>query len=77
MSNRPAVSPVFLMAGLSVTRSYSRPGTSNDTPYPKSHSRTAKDRPDFPDRFGSYEDADAWRSRFLPSSSRAWCRSAT
>lgn len=56
---------VFLMADLGVTRSYSRPHTSNDNPYSESHFRTAKYRPDFPDRFGSYEDAHAWCSRFF------------
>jgi putative transposase len=56
---------VFLMADLGVTRSYSRPHTSNDNPYSESHFRTAKYRPDFPDRFGSYEDAHAWCTRFF------------
>jgi putative transposase len=56
---------VFLMADLGVTRSYSRPHTSNDNPYSESHFRTAKYRPDFPDRFGSYEDAHAWCRRFF------------
>lgn len=55
----------FLMADLGVTRSYSRPHTSNDNPYIESHFRTAKYRPDFPARFGSYEDAHAWCSRFF------------
>jgi putative transposase len=50
---------------LGVTRSYSRPHTSNDNPYSESHFRTAKYRPDFPDRFGSYEDAHAWCTRFF------------
>ena len=60
-----AKSFVFLMADLGVTRSYSRPHTSNDNPYSESHFRTVKYRPDFPDRFGSYEDAHGWCSRFF------------
>lgn len=56
---------VFLLADLGVTKSYSRPHTSNDNPYSEAHFRTAKYRPDFPERFGSFEDAHAWCSRFF------------
>lgn len=56
---------VFLMADLGVTASYSRPHTSNDNPYSESHFRTVKYRPDFPRRFGCFEDAHAWCSRFF------------
>lgn len=56
---------VFLMADLGVISSYSRPHTSNDNPYSESHFRTLKYRPEFPRRFGSYEDAHAWCSRFF------------
>ncbi|MGH8987305.1 MAG: transposase [Acidimicrobiales bacterium] len=56
---------VFLMADLGVTSSYSRPHTSNDNPYSESHFRTMKYRPEFPRRFGSYEDAHAWCTRFF------------
>jgi putative transposase len=56
---------VFLLADLGVTRSYSRPHTSNDNPYSESQFRTTKYRPDFPERFGSYEDAHTWCSRFF------------
>ncbi|MGH3848795.1 MAG: IS3 family transposase, partial [Pseudonocardiaceae bacterium] len=56
---------VFLMADLGVTSSYSRPHTSNDNPYSESHFRTLKYRPQFPRRFGSYEDAHTWCSRFF------------
>lgn len=56
---------VFLMADLGVTSSYSRPHTSNDNPYSESHFRTLKYRPEFPRRFGSYEDAHAWCTRFF------------
>jgi putative transposase len=56
---------VFLMADLGVTSSYSRPHTSNDNPYSESQFRTMKYRPEFPRRFGSYEDAHAWSTRFF------------
>lgn len=49
----------FLYADLGVTKSHSRPYTSNDNPFSESHFRTLKYRPDFPARFGSIEDARA------------------
>src|ERR1019366_3525901 len=55
----------FLLAGLGVTRSHSRPHTSNDNPYSESQFRTMKYRPTFPDRFGSFEDAHAFCQRFF------------
>lgn len=49
-----------LMAGFEVTKSHSRPKTSNDKPHSESH-HTLKYRHDFPERFGSLEDARACR----------------
>lgn len=49
----------FLYADLGVTKSHSRPYTSSDNPFSESHFRTLKYRPDFPERFGSIEDARA------------------
>jgi putative transposase len=57
---------VHLLADLGVTKSLSRPHVSNDNPYSESQFRTFKYRPDFPDRFGSYEDARAHCARFFP-----------
>jgi putative transposase len=57
---------VHLLADLGVTRSRSRPHVSNDNPYSESQFRTFKYRPDFPDRFGSYEDARGHCGRFFP-----------
>ena len=54
-----------MMAGLGVTKSHSRPKTSNDNPYSESQYKTLKYRHDFPDRFGSLEDARAWCIRFF------------
>ena len=56
---------VHLLADLGVTKSHSRPHTSNDNPYSESQFRTFKYRPDFPDRFGSFEDAQAHCQRFM------------
>jgi putative transposase len=55
-----------LLADLGVTKSLSRPHVSNDNPFSESQFRTFKYRPDFPDRFGSYEDGRAHCGRFFP-----------
>jgi len=54
-----------LLADLGVTKSHSRPHTSNDNPYIESHFRTLKYRPDFPKRFGCFEDAHGHCGRFF------------
>ena len=54
----------FLYADLGVTKSHSRPYTSNDNPFSESAFRTLKYRPEFPARFGWIEDARAL-PRFL------------
>src|SRR5207245_273309 len=55
----------FLLADLGVTKSHSRPHTSNDNPYSEAAFKTLKYRPDFPDRFGSIEDARAFCRSFF------------
>jgi putative transposase len=62
MASKPVA---FLLADLGVTKSHSRPHTSNDNPYSESQFRTLKYRPDFPDTFGSIEDARAFCQRFF------------
>ena len=54
-----AKSTALLLADLGVTKSHSRPRVSNDNPYSESNFKTLKYRPDFPERFGSLEDARA------------------
>lgn len=46
-----------LLVDLGVLRSHSRPRTSNDNPYSEAQFKTMKYVPDFPERFGSLEDA--------------------
>jgi putative transposase len=46
-----------LLADLGVTRTHSRPHTSNDNPYSEAQFKTLKYHPRFPERFGSLEDA--------------------
>lgn len=47
----------FLLADLGVTKTHSRPHTSNDNPYSEAQFKTLKYRPGFPERFGSIEVA--------------------
>lgn len=47
----------FLLADLGVTKTHSRPHTSNDNPYSEAQFRTLKYRPAFPARFDSIEQA--------------------
>jgi putative transposase len=49
-----------LLTDLNVERSLSRPHVSNDNPYSEAQFRTLKYHPDFPERFGSLEDARAF-----------------
>jgi putative transposase len=55
----------FLLADLSITKTHSRPYTSNDNPYSESQFRTMKYRHEFPDRFGSIQDARAFCQTFV------------
>ena len=48
-----------LLIDLGVTKSHSRPHTSNDNPFSESHFKTMKYRPQVPDRFESVEEARA------------------
>jgi putative transposase len=62
MASKPVA---FLLADLGVTKTHSRPHTSNDNPYSEAQFRTLKYRPDFPDQFGSIADARAFCQRFF------------
>ena len=55
-----------LLADLGVTKSHSRPHTSNDNPFSESHFKTLKYQPQFPKLFGCIEDAKAFCRRFFP-----------
>ena len=63
MSSKPVA---LLLADLGVTKSHSRPHVSNDNPYSESQFKTLKYRPDFPERFGSMEDARGFCQTFFP-----------
>jgi putative transposase len=54
-----------LLTDLAVTRSHSRPRVSNDNPYSEAQFKTMKYLPDFPERFGSLQDARAFCEAFF------------
>jgi len=60
-----AKATAFLLADLGVTKSHSRPHTSNDNPFSEAHFKTLKYQPEFPKRFGSLEDAKAFCRDFF------------
>jgi putative transposase len=62
MASKPVA---FLLADLGVTKSHSRAHCSNDNPYSEAQFKTLKYRPEFPDRFGSFEDAHAFCTQFF------------
>ena len=62
MTSKPVA---LLMADLGVTKTHSRPHVSNDNPYSEAQFKTLKYRPDYPDRFGSRQDARCWARDFF------------
>lgn len=54
-----------LLAELGISKSFSRPRTSNDNPYSESQFKTLKYWPEFPSRFGTMEDAISFCRRFF------------
>ena len=54
-----------LLVDLEVAKTHSRPYVSDDNPYSEAQFKTLKYRPDFPERFGSIEDARAHCQRFF------------
>jgi putative transposase len=62
MKSKPVA---MLLSDLGVTKTHSRPQVSDDNPFSESQFRTLKYRPDFPDRFGSIQDARAFCRAFF------------
>lgn len=54
-----------LLVDLGITKSHSRPHTSDDNPFSEAQFKTMKYRPDYPKRFGSIEEARQWTRRFF------------
>lgn len=63
MTSKPVV---FLLADLGVVKTHSRPHVSNDNPFSEAQFKTLKYCPQFPERFGSLEDARAFGQAFFP-----------
>lgn len=60
-----SLSVAELLSELGITKSHSRPKTSNDNPYSEAQFRTLKYCPVFPGRFGSFADARSFCRRFF------------
>lgn len=60
-----AKATALLLADLGITKSHSRPHTSNDNPFSESHFKTLKYQPEFPKRFGCIEDARTFCRSFF------------
>lgn len=54
-----------LLTDLGITKTHSRPHTSNDNPYSEAAFKTLKYRPDFPERFMSIEEARTFCKSFF------------
>jgi putative transposase len=64
-SSMTSKSVALLLADLGVVKTHSRPHVSNDNPFSEAHFKTLKYRPDFPDRFGSIEEARRFCQEFF------------
>ena len=62
MTSKPVA---LLLSDLGVTKTHSRPHVSNDNPFSESQFKTMKYRPQFPERFGSLEEARAFCQAFF------------
>jgi putative transposase len=62
MTSKPVA---FLLSDLGVTKTHSRPHVSDDNPFSESQFKTMKYRPEFPEHFGSIEDARAFCREFF------------
>ena len=64
-----------LLVDLEVAKTHSRPHVSDDHPYSEAQFNTLPYRPDFPERFGSLEDARAHCRRCFPWNNGTHCHS--
>ena len=54
-----------LLVDLGITKSHSRPHTSDDNPFSEAQFKTMKYRPNYPDRFASIDEARTWARTFF------------
>jgi putative transposase len=64
-TSMPSKPVAALLVDLDVTKTHSRPHISDDNPFSEAQFKTLKYRPDFPERFGSIEDARAHCQAFF------------
>jgi putative transposase len=64
-SSMTSKSLALLLADLGVVKTHSRPHVSDDNPFSEAHFKTMKYRPDYPDRFGSIQDARGFCQEFF------------
>jgi len=64
-----------LLVDLEVAKTHSRPHVSDDNPYSEAQFKTLKYRPDFPERFGSIEDARTHSQQFFQWYNGTHCHS--
>ena len=62
MKSKPVA---LLLSDLGITKTHSRPYTSDDNPFSESQFKTLKYRPDFPGRFGCIEDSRSFAQGFF------------
>lgn len=60
-----AKSMAQMLDDLGVDKSHSRPHTSDDNPFSEAQFKTMKYRPDYPERFGSLQEAQCWARPFF------------
>ena len=65
-SSMTSKSLALLLADLGVVKTHSRPYVSDDNPFSEAHFKTMKYRPEYPDRFGSIQDARRFCQVFFP-----------
>ena len=65
-SSMTSKSLALLLADLGVIKTHSRPHVSDDNPFSEAHFKTMKYRPQYPDRFGSIQDARRFCLEFFP-----------
>jgi len=63
MKSKPVA---LLLSDLGITKTHSRPYTSDDNPFSEAQFKTLKYRPDFPERFGCIEDSRNFCQGFFP-----------
>jgi putative transposase len=55
-----------MLADMGITKTHSRPYTSNDNPFSEAMFKTTKYRPEFPDRFATHAEATTFGRVFFP-----------